>query len=271
MAWVRTDDNAPNHPKFFRAGVAAFGFDFAGICYCNRNLTDGFIPASDLPLVFPGVTMRAALGLATKLVEVGRWQKDDEREGYQIHDYLHYQPCRERVIADRAIAKAGRIAGGLARAKFAERDGGRFTSSAPAADQQRTSSPAGSRHQDLTSPTPTPKPKEEEATTLSGSRPTAHAGNGYRQEARAILEWLNLKAGKNFEFIDTNLKPIEARLREGREAWQLRKIVAVKARKWAADETMREYLRPATLFNKTKCAQYIGELPKADEVEHGLP
>src|SRR5688572_15055617 len=105
MAWVRTDDNAPNHPKFFRAGVAAFGFDLAGVCYCNRNLTDGFIPVSDLPLVFPGITMRAAVGLATKLVEVGRWRKDDENNGYRIHDYHHYQPTAAEVRMDREAAR----------------------------------------------------------------------------------------------------------------------------------------------------------------------
>ena len=41
MAWVRTDDNTPNHPKIYRAGLAAFGFFQAGLCYCTRNLTDG--------------------------------------------------------------------------------------------------------------------------------------------------------------------------------------------------------------------------------------
>lgn len=262
MAWVRTDDNAPNHPKFFRAGVAAFGFDLAGVCYCNRNLTDGFIPLSDLPLVFPGLTMRAAIGLATKLVEVGRWQKDDERNGYAIHDYLHYQPARDRVVADRAVSRAGKVAGGLARATLAARCGGRF---APAEHQQSTSSPAGEPHQDLTSPNPNPNPKpKKEGTTLSRSRATPR---GFSDESKAILGWLNEKAGKNFQPVAAHLRFIDARL-ETHEPWVLRKVVTIKAKEWRDDPKSRVWLRPKTLFNETNFENYVGELPAA-EVANG--
>lgn len=98
MGWVRTDDNSSNHPKFFRAGPAAFGFWVAGLGYCNRNRTDGFIPARDLPLVFVGVTPARALKIAETLVEVGSWKTVDD--GWQVHDYLRYQPSAAQITAD---------------------------------------------------------------------------------------------------------------------------------------------------------------------------
>lgn len=44
MPWVRIDDGMPQHPKVAAAGPLAFALQIAGLCYCNRNLTDGFIP-----------------------------------------------------------------------------------------------------------------------------------------------------------------------------------------------------------------------------------
>lgn len=80
-----------------------------------------------------------------------------------------------------------------------------------------------------------------------------------RMAARRILEFLNEKTGKKFREVDANIDPIMARLQEFNET-MLRSIIIHRAQLWGTDETMQEYLRPATLFNKTKCAQYAGEL-----------
>lgn len=78
--------------------------------------------------------------------------------------------------------------------------------------------------------------------------------------AREILDFLNEKAGRNYQPVDANLDFIVARLKEGATAAQCRQVIAKKAREWGGDEKMAEFLRPATLFNKTKFAQYQGEL-----------
>jgi uncharacterized phage protein (TIGR02220 family) len=80
------------------------------------------------------------------------------------------------------------------------------------------------------------------------------------EEAKQILEFLNAKAGKRFRPVPVNIEMIVARLREGYTPDDLRSVVAMKCRKWKGDERMNEYLRPATLFNRTNCAQYVGEL-----------
>lgn len=120
----------------------------------------------------------------------------------------------------------------------------------------------------LLNPNPSPKTESEseaDLTTLSGSVPDAASvnSNGHprREQAHEILAWLNDKAGTRFEAIPTNLDLIEARLKEGRPAWLLKKLVSVKAKAWPRGHEMHEFLRPATLFNRTKCAQYIGQLP----------
>ncbi len=78
--------------------------------------------------------------------------------------------------------------------------------------------------------------------------------------AREVLNYLNRKAGRNFRATDVNLTLIRARLKDGITAEQLKAIVSRKVREWGSDEKMAKYLRPATLFNREKAEQYVGEL-----------
>lgn len=104
MPWAKLDDQYPTKDKLVRAGLEAMGFDVAGICYCARNLTDGFIADDDLVVVYPST--RQPKRLADHLVKVGRWER--EEGGYRIHDYLDYNPSRAEVLAKReARSKAG--------------------------------------------------------------------------------------------------------------------------------------------------------------------
>lgn len=82
-----------------------------------------------------------------------------------------------------------------------------------------------------------------------------------RQQAGDVLSFLNEKTGMNFRHVDTNLNMIVQRLNSGITAEQLKAIIARQCRKWKGTE-MEGNLRPATLFNRTKCEQYIGELGK---------
>jgi uncharacterized phage protein (TIGR02220 family) len=81
-----------------------------------------------------------------------------------------------------------------------------------------------------------------------------------KEQAIDVLNFLNEKTGRNYRPVDINLSFIMARLKSGIEPEDLKSIVAMKAREWGGDEKMQKYLRPATLFNQTKCEQYYGEL-----------
>ena len=78
--------------------------------------------------------------------------------------------------------------------------------------------------------------------------------------AALILDFLNLKTGRKYRPVAVNLAMIEARLTEGATVEECRQVIAAKVRLWKNDPVMGQYLRPATLFNRTKFAQYVGEI-----------
>ena len=84
--------------------------------------------------------------------------------------------------------------------------------------------------------------------------------NGKKTEAVEVLNFLNEKAGRAYRPTEANLGFIVARFKEGATVSDCRKVIAKKCREWATDEKMAEFLRPATLFNRQKFDQYIGEI-----------
>lgn len=86
----------------------------------------------------------------------------------------------------------------------------------------------------------------------------------FRKQAIEILGFLNEKTERNYQPVLANVDIIVARLKDGATLADLRAVVAKKAREWKGDAKMDLYIRPATLFNRTKFAQYQGELGKAE-------
>lgn len=99
MAWAKFDDRWATHPKLLAAGLEAKGLDASGICYCAGQETDGFVPDSALVVLAAG--HRNARKVAERLVEVGRWHRDDDRKGYVIHDFDVYNFTRAEGEAKR--------------------------------------------------------------------------------------------------------------------------------------------------------------------------
>jgi len=102
MAWVRIDDSYGRNPKILSAGPLCRDLYILALCWCNNQLSDGYIPASILYTLSPG--LRAADKVAGRLVELGLWHKVDG--GYYIHDYTEYQPTKEQVMAQRRASAA---------------------------------------------------------------------------------------------------------------------------------------------------------------------
>jgi hypothetical protein len=134
MAWVRIDDKFPQHPKIASAGPLAIAMQVAGLCYCNRELTDGFIPRSIARTLLDWqferedgrlFTIAITCGMVGDdlssqwvidlLCEVGMWE--EVPGGYQIHDYTDYQPTKQQILEERERKIAAGKAGGQASAK----------------------------------------------------------------------------------------------------------------------------------------------------------
>ena len=153
MPWVKVDDHFSEHPKMAAIGPAGWGVWLAGLAYCNRNLTDGFIPRAVAEMIGGTWHVRIPCDLEEEdgarettgeeivwsidigsgmhgepittawvieqLLRVGLWQ--EVMGGYIVHDFEDYQPTRAQVEAERAkkaaAGRAGGIAAAVARAK----------------------------------------------------------------------------------------------------------------------------------------------------------
>lgn len=96
MAWAKIDDQFPDHPKIVAAGPMAGWLHLCGICYCARQLTDGFIPARVVKRLADVPDVDA---LVDALVTNRLWGVSDG--GYVIHDYLEYNPTAAKTKAQR--------------------------------------------------------------------------------------------------------------------------------------------------------------------------
>jgi hypothetical protein len=97
MPWARFDDRYPSNRKIRKLSHEAFRLDVSGICWCNENLTDGFIPDVDLPFVCSEI--RNPKKVAKELEDKQRWERLPG--GWLIHDYFDYQPRAEQIRAAR--------------------------------------------------------------------------------------------------------------------------------------------------------------------------
>lgn len=107
MPWIRFEDNFAEHPKVLAVSDAAFRLHIRAVAYCSRLLTDGAVSVAALASIKSG---KWGLRLADELVDARLWEK--RHDGYQIHDYLHYQPSRAHIEEIRKQrADAGRRGG----------------------------------------------------------------------------------------------------------------------------------------------------------------
>ena len=131
MPWAKFDDRFISHPKVLAAGPLAIALHMRAIVHSALHLTDGIIRRRQLNHIlnweddaedFDDAPPRN-LELAARLVNAGLWEEAPEGEGWQIHDYLDWNPSRAEAQATSAArSEAGRKAGlasGAARRKKA--------------------------------------------------------------------------------------------------------------------------------------------------------
>jgi hypothetical protein len=103
MGWVRIDDNFPHHPKVVAVGATAMGLYVAALCHSNVFMTDGFVSKVCLGSVLEWKSSKSKERAVSALVAAGLWTVVEG--GYQIHDYLDYQPSRAQIVGERDAAR----------------------------------------------------------------------------------------------------------------------------------------------------------------------
>lgn len=100
MTWANVDDLFPEHPKVLAAGGDAGWLYICGLCFTNRNLTEGRIPKAVIGRLSD---RKNPVKLAKTLVDVGLWH--EEKDHYVIHDWDKYNESAEDVKARKEHAR----------------------------------------------------------------------------------------------------------------------------------------------------------------------
>jgi hypothetical protein len=103
MPWARFADDYLGNPKLGGLSTSAVALDMAGIIYSARELRDGHLSSTDVQAIAALIHLRRWDAAAAELVAARRWVAEDG--GWLIHDYLDYQPSREKVMAERTAAR----------------------------------------------------------------------------------------------------------------------------------------------------------------------
>lgn len=78
-----------------------------------------------------------------------------------------------------------------------------------------------------------------------------------KENAKAVILFLNEKTGRAFRATPSNLEIIISRLKEPGVTFDgVKKMIERQCKRWKGDSTMEEYLRPETLFRKSKFDSY---------------
>lgn len=78
---------------------------------------------------------------------------------------------------------------------------------------------------------------------------------------RIPLAYLNHSVGKNYKYLEKNLKHIIARFNEGYTIEDFKQVIDVKTEEWKDNPEFFKYLRPETLFG-SKFDSYLNQKPK---------
>jgi len=104
---------------------------------------------------------------------------------------------------------------------------------------------------------------------LSGKPDSAPPCQRETDAAEAIIAHLNEVTGSSFKPVESNLRLVRGRLGEGYTVEEIRAVIDAKRAEWFGNPRWGKYLRPATLFNATNFAQYVGLLGNVVAPEDG--
>lgn len=107
MTWLRLDDKMSRHAKIVGLTDPAFRLHIHALLYCAEQATDGRVLSAAAPTLS---AHRNKPALIKELVDAGLWET--LVGGWEIHDFLDWNPSKEETEKKRdARAAAGRVGG----------------------------------------------------------------------------------------------------------------------------------------------------------------
>jgi hypothetical protein len=103
MTWTKLDDAFLGDPKLMAAGPLAELVFVRSLVYCNRHLTDGWIPKGALIELCRGLD-ESASEIPHRLVSEGLW--GPAAGGYTVIQFAKYQRLKAVIEKDRAATAA---------------------------------------------------------------------------------------------------------------------------------------------------------------------
>ena len=77
--------------------------------------------------------------------------------------------------------------------------------------------------------------------------------------AEKTIDYLNLKANKNFTYTKGNLKEINAQIKKGFGEQEFAYVIDIKISEWSNNPDMNKNLNPVTLFRDSNFDRYLNQ------------
>lgn len=243
MAWLKIETHTPDKPEIYDiaqiVGVSpneAFGACFRVWAWFDAHTTDGKTNGISVSEALIDNVSRVS-GFADAMYQAG-WLEDDGL-GYKMPNFdIHNgESSKKRALTAKRVANHS--------AKTNAKPNASSVSDALAREEKIR--------------------EEVNLNPLSGSANPDHVEPEVKRpdhlgSAKRVLEFLNLRTGKNYRPVASNLSMIVARLKEGYTEQEMRTVTMRKVNEWGTDEKMSDFLRPKTLYNATNFNSYAGIL-----------
>jgi hypothetical protein len=234
MAWLKLDDQIFYNRKVAQCDTETKMLYIVGLTYCANQLTDGFIPEATLPLLagMAGIDWQIAKQSASKLLDVCLWFATDN--GWQIPDYLDYNPSKDQVLHNREVRSEAGKRGGQVKAGKTLANSQQIAKQNPGKSLPPT-------------PTPSPSESEREVRTPPPIDPFPEQGPEYREALRKLdAQWPGGVTGT----VQLKLTRIWDQLTNGKASWLDDAIIETVARGGHTPDYALQVLATALRSNK---------------------
>lgn len=120
-------------------------------------------------------------------------------------------------------------------------------------------------HQKIDKRTPSklpPPPNSPEKPPRKGREGKGSYMSDKSDDAEKVLDYLNEKTGSAYRKVDSNVRLVAGRLKEGASFDDCIAVIDDRVTAWGSDPKMAEFLRPKTLFSPTNFNNYVGAIGK---------